>query len=158
MPAVSSKLAVLKALAPQGLERLIEPTVAAIVVFGTNGPVRSDPLAWSDGIAGTSIMLSVTGRIGVVAASRGRRGRVAIGIGVGRRIGRRANRSHANGSTGVHRSTKRRAPSDTSKGHRRHRSADNVDEEGSTAIAAGQVAFEDLNIERQFVTVELWRF
>src|SRR5439155_8852539 len=93
--------------------------------------------------------LSVTGRIRIIAASWPG----VVGCSVSR-----SGRGYADGGPGIHRAAKRRAPSDTGKGHRRHRPADDVDEEGSPAIAAGEVAFQGLNVEGQFIAFKLWRF
>src|SRR5438046_2204570 len=106
---------------------------------------RLMPIRWIvPAIGTTSIAPSVAGRIGIVATSR---------AGVGRSVGC-CSISRGPSGPGIHRATKRRAPSGTGKRHRRHRPADDVDEESRPAIAAGEVTFEDLNIERQFFAFE----
>ncbi len=104
--------------------------------------------------------LSVAGRIRIITASRAggvaRRGRRCVRV--RRSICRRSvlpphrlRRRHT---------SRRGTPCAGRRRQRtwRHRPADDVDEEGCTAIAAGEIAFEDLNIERQFIPFELWRF
>src|SRR5437588_3008652 len=93
-----------------------------------------------------SSLLSITGRIGIIAAGRTRIIRC--------RVGSRSVCGGANGA-GIHRATESAAAGDAGERHRRERAADDVDEEGGPTIRAGDISLEGLNVECQLVSFKL---
>src|SRR5512134_1286633 len=91
----------------------------------------------------TDCFPSVTRRIGVVAAGGPVRRAICCG------------RADCCGSRVPGAAAERGAACDARVGKRRERPADDVDENGSGTVAAGQVAFQHVHVEYQTVAIEL---